>query len=643
MKVKLLMLILSLLLVANAIAQKGHGNLEVEFELNRTKSAIQSAREAALAKNLDLNQDGKPEIVLVKKDSKGNILEFGAREIGASNFLAYLDSNFFKQNFFRPPDRFQGFFDIDVDNQYEAIFTDGFESGDVSAVTTVDMFGATVESYLDSCFFIGALDWDNDDHTELAAGEQFDNKIMIFGNGQTSSTLQHSSSPSMKNQNSSSSSFVPIVIEQQFDGNWESMTSALLNAAVRNRNTDLNGDGAPDYVSVHADSIKVYDIKTRSLLGSYDLSSIPGWKAQGNSNLNLNGFFDIDIDGVREAVLSFQFDNEQVNSAMIDFSGQTLDVHADSIKYEGVLDFDNDGHPEAIARNQHTGTVTIWGTGSSTNIMAGTYSEGAEVVSSANTQGYGLEFESEPGFLFGFDNLKEVGRTDITDMNSDGVLDIPLILRNSNGPTNFLVYDGATGTELWNLSLQGLPLNRNRFNFRGFFDFDADNTPEAIFTGGGVVLVDPTNNTIELTTSDFENWRVRGVADIDGDGFPEIIAEDTSATTVVILGSGSITGVESEDPVIPETYTLSQNYPNPFNPSTSISYTIRADNDVNITIYNLLGESVRTLVNENKKVGEYSVVWDGRDNLRQPVASGVYYYQLKVKDVTSAKKMVLLK
>jgi flagellar hook assembly protein FlgD len=88
---------------------------------------------------------------------------------------------------------------------------------------------------------------------------------------------------------------------------------------------------------------------------------------------------------------------------------------------------------------------------------------------------------------------------------------------------------------------------------------------------------------------------------------------------------------------------LSQNYPNPFNPSTTISFEMPQRGEVQVSIYNSLGQLVRTLVNEQREPGSHSVVWDGRDNAGVVVSSGMYLYQVKAGEVVEAKKMILLK
>jgi len=90
---------------------------------------------------------------------------------------------------------------------------------------------------------------------------------------------------------------------------------------------------------------------------------------------------------------------------------------------------------------------------------------------------------------------------------------------------------------------------------------------------------------------------------------------------------------------------LGANFPNPFNPFTSIKYQVSGigNQNVEINVYNVRGQRVRTLVNELREHGEYSVVWDGRDNLGRSVSSGVYFYQMRAGDFTQTRRMVLMK
>lgn len=93
----------------------------------------------------------------------------------------------------------------------------------------------------------------------------------------------------------------------------------------------------------------------------------------------------------------------------------------------------------------------------------------------------------------------------------------------------------------------------------------------------------------------------------------------------------------------PEAYALDQNYPNPFNPSTSISYTLRDNGMVRLTIYNIRGQQVRNLVQQNQMAGQYSIEWDGRDDIGLIVPSGTYLYSLETEGFKATRRMTMAK
>ena len=97
------------------------------------------------------------------------------------------------------------------------------------------------------------------------------------------------------------------------------------------------------------------------------------------------------------------------------------------------------------------------------------------------------------------------------------------------------------------------------------------------------------------------------------------------------------------DNVIEFAPKLFGNYPNPFNPSTTISYQLSTNSDVTLTIYNIKGQKVKTLVNKTLPAGRYSVVWNGKDNNNKQTSSGIYFYKLSVENHQQNRKMLLLK
>ncbi len=98
-----------------------------------------------------------------------------------------------------------------------------------------------------------------------------------------------------------------------------------------------------------------------------------------------------------------------------------------------------------------------------------------------------------------------------------------------------------------------------------------------------------------------------------------------------------------EGPNLPTTFALSQNYPNPFNPSTQIKFDIPVRSHVRLTIYNVLGQRVKTLVDREMAPNFYIVDWDGTSDNGTHISSGVYFYKLEAEGFVETKKMVLLK
>ena len=92
-----------------------------------------------------------------------------------------------------------------------------------------------------------------------------------------------------------------------------------------------------------------------------------------------------------------------------------------------------------------------------------------------------------------------------------------------------------------------------------------------------------------------------------------------------------------------ESFQLMQNYPNPFNPETVISYQLSMNSDVELTVYDVLGRKVKTLVNQTQNSGEHSIVWDARDEKNYPVSSGIYFYQMTTENQILKKKMLLVR
>lgn len=110
-----------------------------------------------------------------------------------------------------------------------------------------------------------------------------------------------------------------------------------------------------------------------------------------------------------------------------------------------------------------------------------------------------------------------------------------------------------------------------------------------------------------------------------------------------VFWKGALEVKEVNTPAKPTVYSLSQNYPNPFNPKTIIRFALPKDSWVKMEIYNILGQKVKTLIDEKLTAGLKEVEWDGKDDKGFESASGIYFYKIKADEFSDIKKMVMLK
>jgi hypothetical protein len=218
--------------------------------------------------------------------------------------------------------------------------------------------------------------------------------------------------------------------------------------------------------------------------------------------------------------------------------------------------------------------------------------------------------------------------------------------------------------------------------------WDSDETP--IYTGapildGIITIVSPPPNSPTGLTAEFDNgilltWNVNSeddfshyVLDKDIDDsfqagqYPSITTAETSYIDTVyedgqvlyyrlsaVDSAGNVSDFSetlsfevvlsvNEENMIPDVFALHQNYPNPFNPVTTLRYDLPENGLVNITIYDMLGRQVKTLINQTQDAGYRSIIWDATNDYGKPVSAGIYLYQIQAGENISTKKMVLLK
>ncbi len=111
----------------------------------------------------------------------------------------------------------------------------------------------------------------------------------------------------------------------------------------------------------------------------------------------------------------------------------------------------------------------------------------------------------------------------------------------------------------------------------------------------------------------------------------------------VCISCVDVRELEGSEDSRPSEFRLAQNYPNPFNPATNIEFSLVKATHVQIEIFNIVGQKVKTLVDEEMKAGNYLADWDGTDQSGDPVSSGIYFYRMKTDEFSDMKKMLLVK
>ncbi len=151
---------------------------------------------------------------------------------------------------------------------------------------------------------------------------------------------------------------------------------------------------------------------------------------------------------------------------------------------------------------------------------------------------------------------------------------------------------------------------------------------------------------IGLDTSDniYMNGQFAGSMTLEGGETTETTLTSGGLSDIFVAkyGMGAPTSV-NETSILINDFKLAQNYPNPFNPTTTISYELQETGLVRVSVYNMLGQKIKTLLDENQKSGNHRLQWDGTNNSGLKVTSGVYYYRIDAGDKRVVKSMLLIK
>lgn len=146
-----------------------------------------------------------------------------------------------------------------------------------------------------------------------------------------------------------------------------------------------------------------------------------------------------------------------------------------------------------------------------------------------------------------------------------------------------------------------------------------------------------------LDTGDWHNIFDQSVLTVSEIPVPSLTLPAYTAVAYASSPDSVVVSVSSFQPEQPERFHLHQNYPNPFNPETSIRYELPRSTDVSIKIYNMMGQEVRTLVDESQPAGMHEISWNGQDDFGRETASGVYLLRIKAAEFVESMKLLKLK
>jgi len=379
----------------------------------------------------------------------------------------------------------------------------------------------------------------------------------------------------------------------------------------------------------------------------------PDPEPEPDSAFSYLGLMDSDGGGLRKTsngnALAQSGDNFFAMFSRGDGSGRTIDFalrnlfndtiyfKMDGVIFMGLYDPDKDGADDVLLHDPKTRTTYI----------VGNLEKGNAPVRNTGSRAVGhsykiaqlqltMKYQSPPNVLAGYEPRLFRKSTDI-DFEDDGYLDIvSFVLDENDEPIGLRVADILAGSPKWEVTFPGVYIDDIIIGFHGFFQLDGLGGKEAVFGERTIITLDGTAHTVA------DDFQLLDVFDADNDGLDDLIGFNKPDSSLQVWGYESNTTTTDIDP-IKLTFRLLQNYPNPFNPNTTINFALESPAFVELKIYDVLGKEVRTLVNEPKNAGEYTMAWDGKNEAGQPVASGQYFYQLKAGDAVQTRSMLLLK
>ncbi|MBA4313296.1 MAG: hypothetical protein C0417_11780 [Chlorobiaceae bacterium] len=185
-------------------------------------------------------------------------------------------------------------------------------------------------------------------------------------------------------------------------------------------------------------------------------------------------------------------------------------------------------------------------------------------------------------------------------------------------------------------------------SFYIYNDGDLDLIIDSMYSTSSLISIAPASMTV--TPSDSQKVTVTTIAADQMESTALIIFNDNSVKPIDTMQVIFETATDIKTEYFPTEFSLNQNYPNPFNPSTTISYSLPNECIVKLTLYDILGQTVQTLVNEVQQAGVHNVIWNASDAITNSIASDIYFYRIEAIGISSpgnaftlSRKMTLIK